>query len=192
MNVGMELIMNNMQDQTSKGNFLSAFKNNIKTGFISILEYVKLLIIALILSYIVGFILLFLYTAEYGAPFPIYSNLLTDFAKLFFILFGIGVIFSLGPENLFKFISSLIIGITVIIMVLGIFAKWQYSPQRIFLRQFNLGGRTEKITFLKKKYYISGTPKRAYLIYKGNNFFYYYIKHSAEGINKECLLDRIH
>jgi putative effector of murein hydrolase LrgA (UPF0299 family) len=181
-------VKNNMQDQTSKGNFWSMFKSNIKTGFISLLEYTKLLIIALFLSYIFGFILLFIYAAEYGVPFPIYDNLLTDFAKIFFILFGIGVMFSVGPENLFKFVSSLIVGIIVIIMVLGIFAKWQYSPQRYILNLYNKGGKTVSY---KIKQSCSGVylPDKAFLVYKGNYMDYFAVNGRVKGVNKSCIVN---
>ena len=176
-----------MQDKTTKSNFSLMFKNNIKTGFISLLEYVKLLIIALILSYILGFILLFIYAAEYGAPFPIYSNLLTDFAKLFFILFGIGVMFSVGPKDLFKFVVSVIIGITVIIMFLGFFAKWHYSPQRYILNLYDKGGKTVSYKIKKTCNWVN-LPDKTFLIYKGKYNDYFSVKNNVIGINKDCIV----
>jgi putative effector of murein hydrolase LrgA (UPF0299 family) len=175
-----------MFDKT-ESNFLFSFKSTLKAGFLSLLEYIKLLIIALILSYILGFILLFIYTAEYGAPFPIYSNLLTNFAKLFFILFGIGVMFSVGPENLFKFVSSLIVGATIIIMVLGIFAKWQYSPQRYILNLYDKGGKTVSYR-IKKTCNGVNLQDRTFLIYKGKHMDYFSAKNSVIGINKDCIV----
>ncbi len=63
----------------------------------------------------------------------------------------------------------------VLILISG-FAKFKYSPQRVFLREFNLGGRTEKIVFMNTQCEIPDTPKRAFLIYKGSHFFYYETK----------------
>jgi hypothetical protein len=176
---------NNMQNKTIENSFLASLKNDIKMGFVQLLEYVKLLVIAIFLSYLVGFILLFLYATEYGAPFPVDNNLLTDFAKLFLILFGIGVIFSVGPENLFKFILSLIAGITVIIMLLGLFAKWRYSPQRDILNLYNKGGKTVSYR-IKKDCSGINLPNKAFLIYKGKYMNYFKVNSQVVGINKDC------
>lgn len=175
-----------MQNKTIENSFLASLRNDMKIGFVSLLEYVKLLVIAIFLSYLVGFILLFLYTEEYGAPFPVNNNLLTDFAKLFLILFGIGVMFSVGPENLFKFILSLIAGITVIIMLLGLFAKWRYSPQRYILNLYNKGGKTVSYR-IKKDCSGINLPDKAFLIYKGNYMDYFKVNSKIVGINKNCI-----
>jgi hypothetical protein len=97
-----------------------------------------------------------------------------------------------NSEKAVKIIFKITAIFFAVLLISGFFAKWQYSPQRIFLRQFNLGGRVESITFRKKQCDISGTPKHAYLIYKGNHFFYYDIHNSVEGINKDCLLNRMY
>jgi hypothetical protein len=176
-----------MQDKTARNNFLSSFRSTLKAGFTSLWEYIKLLIVALILAYVFGFILLFIYSAEYGAPFPVNGNLLNDFAKLFLVLFGISVIFSVGPEKLFKSVLGLIAGITLIIMFLSLFAKWKYSPQRYILNLYDKGGKTVSY---KVKANCNGIdlPDKAFLVYKGAYMDYFSINGRVIGINKKCLI----
>jgi hypothetical protein len=94
--------------------------------------------------------------------------------------------FSVGPENLFKFILSLIAGITVIIMLLGLFAKWRYSPQRYILNLYNKGGKTVSYR-IKKDCSGINLPDKAFLIYKGNYMDYFNVNSKIVGINKNCI-----
>ena len=158
-----------------------------KNIIISLLYYFKILIIITIFSYIIGSGLLFIYTTAYNAPFPDNINLITDFAKFFLLLFGIGFMFFMGPEELFKFVLGLIVFVTFIIMFLGLFPRNNSSPQRYLLKMYKMGG-TNVSYKLKNKCGMGSYLNNQFLIYKGNKMYYFKFGNKAEGINKECIV----
>ena len=108
---------------------------------------------------------------------------------IFMLLTPLTVSVFFNSEKIFNTVFKITAVFMFVLILIGGFAKFKYSPQRIFLREFNLGGRTEKIIFKNKQCRISGIPKKAFLIYKGAHFFYYETKNSVMGINKDCLFD---
>lgn len=152
--------------------------------------FFRLTLLSIFVSFIITLILLFEYTSEYHAQIIMNGNiiiLLTYF--IFLSLIPVNFFVFYNNEKIFKAVFQVTAIFIIALLTVGMFAKFKYSPQRIFLREFNLGGRTEKIIFKKVSCEIPNTPKKAFLIYKGNNLFYYETKNSVIGINKECLFD---
>lgn len=152
--------------------------------------FFRLTLLSIFVSFIVTLILLFEYTSEYHAQIIMNGNiiiLLTYF--IFLLLIPINFFIFYNNERIFKAVFQVTAIFIIALLTVGMFAKFKYSPQRIFLREFNLGGRTEKIVFKNNKCKIPNIPKKAFLIYKGTSFFYYETKNSVIGINKECLFE---
>lgn len=155
--------------------------------------FFRLTILSAFISIITTFALLFEYTIEYKAPADLNTEIIIMPAYFIFSCLMPLILFSLfGNTKIFKIVLRTTAIIIIFLVFAGMFATYKYSPQRMFLREFNLGGRTEKIIFKNKQCKISGMPKKAFLIYKSIHFFYYKTKNSIIGINKKCLYDPIY
>ena len=152
--------------------------------------FFNLILISVFVSLTTAVMLLFEYTSEYHVQIIMNSSiiiLLTYFIFTLSVPLTVSILYN--SEKVFKITLQITVLVIIGLLATGLFAKFKYSPQRIFLREFNLGGRTEKIIFKNKQCRISGIPKKAFLIYKGAHFFYYKTKNSTMGINKDCLFD---
>ena len=112
--------------------------------------FFRLTLLSIFVSFIVTLILLFEYTSEYHAQIIMNGNiiiLLTYF--IFLSLIPVNFFIFYNNEKIFKDVFQVTAIFIIALLTVGIFAKFKYSPQRIFLREFNLGGRTEKIIFKK-------------------------------------------
>ena len=152
--------------------------------------FFRLTLLSILVSITIIFILLFEYTIEYHAPAILSGRIIIPFTYFIFMLLApltVSVFFN--SEKIFNTVFKITAVFMFVLILIGVFAKFKYSPQRIFLKEFNLGGRTEKIVFKNEKCRIPDTPKKAFLIYKSSHFFYYETKNSVMGINKSCLFD---
>lgn len=154
--------------------------------------FFRLIFISAFVSLMVALTLLFEYTSEYRVPIIISGGIIVLLAYfIFMILMPLTLLIFYNNEKVLVIVFKITATLIIALLTIGLFAKFKYSPQRIFLREFNLGGRTEKIIFKNKQCKISGVPKKAFLIYKGAHFFYYETKNSSMGINKDCLLNQM-
>ena len=154
--------------------------------------FFNLIFISIFVSLTTAAVLLFEYTSEYNTHIIMNGTiiiLLTYFIYTLSVPLTVSILYN--SEKVFKITLQITVLVIMGLLATGLFAKFKYSPQRIFLREFNLGGRTEKIIFKNKQCRISGVPKKAFLIYKGSNFLYYETKNSTIGINKDCLFDKM-
>lgn len=119
----------------------------------------------------------------------IYSyNIINHLSGLILLLFIPMILLSLiaSQKTMLSVMKSTALVITLIFMW-SIFAQWTYSPQRMFLRLENKGGKTVTLRINKKKCSdINIIPSKAYLIYKGNYMEYFTTKKGVTGINKNC------
>ena len=152
--------------------------------------FFRLTLLSILVSITITFILLFEYTIEYHAPAILSGRIIIPFTYfIFMLLTPLMVSIFFNSEKIFKTVFKITAVFMFVLILIGGFAKFKYSPQGVFLREFNLGGRTEKIVFKNEKCRIPDTPKKAFLIYKSSHFFYYETKDSVMGINKSCLFD---
>ena len=152
--------------------------------------FFRLTLLSILVSITIIFILLFEYTIEYHAPAILSGRIIIPFTYfIFMLLTPLMVSIFFNSEKIFKTVFKITAVFMFVLILIGGFAKFKYSPQGVFLREFNLGGRTEKIVFKNEKCRIPDTPKKAFLIYKSSHFFYYETKNSVMGINKSCLFD---
>ncbi|MHB1696577.1 MAG: hypothetical protein ACYCSQ_00500 [bacterium] len=166
--------------------FLGGLKEMLK----SFINYLKLVIVAVILSFMLSGVLLFIYIIEYGAPAMLFNYTIMNHAAAWVMLLTIPAIFLsvFASRNEFLFLLKATGIVMAGIFIWGIFATWMYSPQRIFLRTMNMGGKTVAVKINKKACgNIDGLPLRAYLVYKGNYMEYFKTSRGVEGINKECI-----
>ncbi len=155
-------------------------------------SFFKLTLLSILASIMITFMLLLEYTIEYHAPAILSGRIIIPFIYIVFILLTpltVSVFFN--SKKIFNTVFKITAVFMFVLILIGGFAKFKYSPQGVFLREFNLGGRTEKIIFKNAECKMPDIPQKAFLIYKGSHFFYYETKNSVIGINKDCLFDQM-
>ncbi|MHB1692612.1 MAG: hypothetical protein ACYCUW_01840 [bacterium] len=121
-----------------------SFLDDLKDGLKQFVNYSKLVIVAVILSFMLSGVLLLIYTIEYGAPAILFNYAIINHAAAWvMLLFTPAILLSVMASEKTVFSLFRVTGVVIAgIFIWGLFAMWTYSPQRIFLRTMNMGGKT--------------------------------------------------
>ena len=161
--------------------------DNIKS-FFSIL----LISIFLSVSYAAG--LMAIYFIKYNVPAisggEWYPIIVIAVPALILILIVLFMWFAYGERNIRSpYATLLLLAFLILPVLLGAtFPEYKYSPQRVALRLTGIGGKTVYYSYNNASCgNVNKRKFKAYMIFKGN-YFYYFKRHNGSiGINRECI-----